>query len=92
VDDGGPCSSTGDPGLTLEEVQARVERIMRRRKTGGPFDVSYGFEFPDDREDMEDLVSVAESVGVTWMLESVFGLRFNGDQALERVRQGPPDL
>lgn len=89
---GGPCPSAGDPGLTLEEVHERFERIMRYRNTGEPFDVSYALEFPDDGEEMEELVSGAESVGVTWMLESIFGLRFNGDQALERVRQGPPDL
>lgn len=65
---------------------------MRRRKTGEPFDVSYGLEFPDDSMEAEDLANGAESVGVTWMLESMFGLRFNGDQALERVRRGPPDL
>ncbi len=89
---GGPCPSAGDPGLTLRDVQERVERIMRRRKTGGPFEVSYGLEFPDNGKEIKDLVSRAESVGVTWMLESIFGLRFNGDQALERVRQGPPDI
>jgi hypothetical protein len=29
---------------------------------------------------------------VTWFLEGIFGLRCDGEEALEIVRRGPPDL
>jgi len=87
---GGPSPSAGDPGLTLDEVGGRVEYIRGYRELDAPLDVAYAFEFPDDRGEMEDLTEKAEEVGVTWMLDGVFGLRFNGEEALEHVRRAPP--
>lgn len=39
-----------------------------------------------------DLAVEAESAGVTWFLEGIFGLRCDREEALEIVRRGPPDL
>jgi len=89
---GGPSPSAGDPGYTLDEVGDSVKKIMGHRETDAPFDVAYAFEFPEDRRKMEALTGQAEEVGVTWMLDGIFGLRFNGKRAMEHVRKGPPQL
>ena len=87
---GGPSPSAGDPGLTLEEVRGRVNYIKGHRESDAPLDVAYAFEFPSEQGEMGDLTDKAEEVGVTWMLDGIFGLRFNGEKALEHVRRGPP--
>jgi alkanesulfonate monooxygenase SsuD/methylene tetrahydromethanopterin reductase-like flavin-dependent oxidoreductase (luciferase family) len=89
---GGPAPSADQAGLSLGEVHEKTLRIMRHREADGPFDVSYMFEFPEDKNALERLVDKAESAGVTWFLEGIFGLRCDGEGALEIVRRGPPDL
>ena len=89
---GGPAPSADQAGLSLDEVHEKTLRIMRHREADGPFDVSYMFEFPEDRKELKTLVDKAESAGVTWFLEGIFGLRCDGEEALEIVRRGPPDL
>jgi alkanesulfonate monooxygenase SsuD/methylene tetrahydromethanopterin reductase-like flavin-dependent oxidoreductase (luciferase family) len=89
---GGPSPSAGDPGLTLDEVGDRVKYIQSNRVADAPLDVAYAFEFPEERRRMEELTNKAEEAGVTWMLDGIFGLRFNGEKALEHVRRGPPQV
>jgi alkanesulfonate monooxygenase SsuD/methylene tetrahydromethanopterin reductase-like flavin-dependent oxidoreductase (luciferase family) len=88
---GGPAPSADHTGLTLGEVNEKIKRIRGHREADGPFDVSYMIEFPEDKE-LENLVEEAESVGVTWFLEGIFGLRCDAEEAVEIVRRGPPDL
>ena len=86
----GPAPSAGFQGLTLGDVDSKLKAIMERRTSESGFDVCYGLEWPDDTRGRRTLAEEAESVGVTWLLESVFGLKYSGEQALDRVREGPP--
>jgi len=37
-------------------------------------------------------VTRAEEAGITWFLDGIFGLRFNGEKAPEYIRKGPPKI
>lgn len=89
---GGDNPSAGETGNTIEWVGDKIERIMGYRETDAPLDVGYQFEFPDDVGEMEDRVTKAEEAGITWFLDGIFGLRFNGEKALEHIRKGPPKI
>jgi len=89
---GGDNPSAGETGLTIEEMGRKIETIRGYRKVDTPLDVAYEFEFPGDGREMEVLVSEAEEVGITWFLDGIFGLRFDGIKALEYVREGPPEV
>jgi len=88
----GPAPSAGFPGLSVDEVEDKLSVIMEHRTTGAPFDVCYGLEWPDDSKELRTLADNAESAGVTWLLDSIFGLKYSGEEALDRVRKGPPNL
>jgi len=87
----GPAPSAGFPGLTVDDVEEKLGLIMEHRVSSAPFEVCYGLEWPDDRKGQRKLVGDAASAGVTWLLDCVFGLKYSGEQALNRVREGPPD-
>ncbi len=89
---GGDNPSAGETGLTIGEVGRKIERIMGYREGDAPLDVAYEFEFPGDGREMEVLVSEAEEVGITWFLDGIFGLRFDGVEALKYIRKGPPKI
>jgi hypothetical protein len=65
-------------------------RIRRHRESDAPFDVVYCFDFSEDERVLRDTIQEADSAEVTWMLEGIYGLRYNAEQALERVMKGPP--
>jgi hypothetical protein len=65
--------------------------VIKEHRTS-PLDICYGLEWPDDREGQRKLVDDTGSLGVTWLLDCVFGLKYSGEQALDRVREGPPDI
>lgn len=88
----GPAPSAGFPGISVDEVEGKLSIIMEHRATGASFDVCYGLEWPNDTTGLRTLVDDAESAGATWLLDSVFGLKYSGEQALDRVRQGPPEF
>jgi alkanesulfonate monooxygenase SsuD/methylene tetrahydromethanopterin reductase-like flavin-dependent oxidoreductase (luciferase family) len=88
----GPAPSAGFPGLSLDDIEDRLNVIRGLRTSAEPLDVCYGLEWPDDGKGLSTLVDGAASVGVTWLLDCVFGLKYSGEQALHRVREGPPDL
>jgi alkanesulfonate monooxygenase SsuD/methylene tetrahydromethanopterin reductase-like flavin-dependent oxidoreductase (luciferase family) len=84
----GPCPSVNLPGYSFEKVHEKMGIIEGYRKTDWPFDLVYGYEFPTQVIDEE--VSKAESVGVTWMLDIISAMRFKGNEALDYIRRGPP--
>ena len=86
---GGPCPSVGDPGLSYPQVSEKMKIIMKHRETRQPFDLVYGFEFPETG--IENYIKGAKDTGVTWMLDILSALRFNGKEALEYIRAGPPE-
>lgn len=86
---GGPCPSVGDPGLTYQQVAEKMEIIKKHRTSKTPFNLVYGFEFPE--KGLQDYIIGAKEVGVTWMLDIVSAMRFNGEEALEYIRRGPPE-
>lgn len=88
----GPAPSAGFTGLSVDEVEEKLSVIMEYRTTGAPFDVCYGLEWPNDRKELRTLADNVESAGVTWLLDSIFGLKYSGEEALDRVREGPPGL
>ena len=47
-------------------------------------------ELPENESQLRKLILKADTVGVTWLCESIFGLRCTGGQALKIVNQGPP--
>ena len=88
----GPRPSAGeydDGGLSLAQVSEALGNI-RERRGEGPFDVVYSLDLPEERSQAEALAERAEATGVTWMCESIFGMRYSGEEALRRVREGPP--
>lgn len=88
----GPAPSAGAPGLSVKEVEEKLSVIMEHREGRASYDICYGLEWPSDRNEVRALVDDAGSAGVTWLLESIFGLKYSGEEAIERVREGPPDL
>ena len=87
---GGPSPTVGEAGLSLDEVERIINQIDEMRELGGAFDVCYGFEFPPEPE-LREWIERGEEIGITWMQEMIFGLKYNGEGALERIRSGPPD-
>ena len=87
---GGPAPSAGVKGLSFEQVSRAVKKIKHYRKIDEPFDVVYGMEFPEEEHRLKEAIQEADSVGVTWLLEGIYGLRYTEEQALERVKEGPP--
>lgn len=86
---GGPCPSVGEQGLTYRQVEGKMNIIQKHRASTEPIEIVYGFEFPD--AGVSDQISSAEESGVTWMLDIVSAMRFNGPEALEYIKQGPKE-
>ena len=89
----GPNPSAGDfdiGGLSFEQVAESVDIVRKYRGYNEPFDVIYSFEFPDEENVLREAISEAESAGVTWMLDSIFGLRCDREEAFNIVKRGPP--
>lgn len=89
----GPNPSAGDfdtGGLSFEQVAESVDIIRKYGGNNEPFDVVYSFEFPDEENVLRESISEAESAGVTWMLNSIFGLRCDREEAFDIVKKGPP--
>lgn len=86
----GPAPSAGEKGLSLEQVSKAVEKIRQYRGKADPFDVIYGLDLPEERRLLEETIQEADSARVTWLLEGIYGLRYTEEQALERVKKGPP--
>ncbi|TET62485.1 LLM class flavin-dependent oxidoreductase [Candidatus Bathyarchaeota archaeon] len=89
---GGPAPSANAKGFSLEQVSKAAKKIQHYRVKEDPFDIIYGMEFPEEENVLRETVRKADSVGVTWMLEGIYGLRYSNEQALERVRKGPPQI
>jgi alkanesulfonate monooxygenase SsuD/methylene tetrahydromethanopterin reductase-like flavin-dependent oxidoreductase (luciferase family) len=89
---GGPALAAGEEGLSLEQVSRAVEKIRKYRGVDDPFDVVYGMDFPEDAQLLKETIQKADSVGATWLLEGIYGLRYTKEQALERVKKGPPRI
>lgn len=89
---GGPAPSASFKGFSLEQVSRAVQKIRNYRNTNEPFDLVYMMDFPEEDQLLEETVQKAESVGVTWMLEGIYGLRYSAEQALKRVMISPPHI
>lgn len=77
-------------GLSLKQVAKAIERIKKYRGIDDSMDFIYVTDFPEDERQLHSLLAKADAVGVTWMLEHVYGLRYTKKQAIERIRKGPP--
>lgn len=87
---GGPAPSVNQEGFSLDQISKAIEKIKRYRGKDNQFDVVYGLEFPKEEKRLKETLQKADLVGVTWILEGIYGLRFNAEQAFERVKEGPP--
>jgi alkanesulfonate monooxygenase SsuD/methylene tetrahydromethanopterin reductase-like flavin-dependent oxidoreductase (luciferase family) len=85
----GPSPTVGEEGLSLETMEQSIKEIRDLRGTNS-FDVCYGFEFPVEHE-LKKWIERGEEVGITWMQEMIFGLKYNREKVLKRIRTGPPD-
>jgi len=79
-------------GVPLDRVAAGVEKIGEYRGGTEGFEVVWGTDIPDDGEGKARTIEEAASAGVTYLRERIYGLRFSGEAAMERVRAGPPDI
>ena len=52
----------------------------------------WGTDLPDDDEGKARVIEEAAGAGVTWLRERIYGLRFSGEEAMERARAGPPNF
>ena len=73
----------------LRESIAYVLRDGEERNLK-PFEVIYSVELSKDYEKIRETVGYLEDVGVTWVLESIHGIRYPGEQAMGRILKGPP--
>jgi len=85
----GPAPSAGVEGLALNRVEESLGLIKRIKTDMATFDVVYIHDFPDDERRLRNLVEGARAVGVTWLLEGIYGLRYTREEALKRVEKGP---
>jgi probable F420-dependent oxidoreductase len=90
--DGGPAPSVGLPGMTSQELKASITYIMENRKEKNPIDIIYTAELPEDSQQLRDMIRKLQQIGVTWVLESIHGMRYSHKKALERVKRGPPEI
>lgn len=86
----GPAPSAKYEGFALHQVSKVVEKIKLYRGKDGQFDVVYAMDFPKKEKLVKETLQKADSAGVTWMLEGIYGLRFYAEEALDRVKEGPP--
>jgi alkanesulfonate monooxygenase SsuD/methylene tetrahydromethanopterin reductase-like flavin-dependent oxidoreductase (luciferase family) len=85
----GPSPTVGEKGLSLKKIEQFIKEIKELRGSSS-FDVCYGLEFPEEPE-LKKLIAHGEEIGITWMQEMIFGLKYNKEEVFERIRSGPPD-
>lgn len=73
----------------LREFIAYIPRD-REESNLEPFEVFYSVELSEDHEKIRETVGSLQEVGVTWVLESIYGIRYLCGQAMERILKGPP--
>jgi len=79
-------------GVPLDRVAAGIEKIGEYRGGKEGFEVVWGTDIPDDEDGKARVIEETASAGVTYLRERIYGLRFSGEEAMERVRVGPPDV
>ena len=83
-------SHDGTPTMAKhpERIAEMVAEIGRQRTTDAPFEVAIdGYSEPGDPR----LPRAYEAAGATWWLESINDVRGSLDEAMARVRVGPPE-
>jgi probable F420-dependent oxidoreductase len=90
--DGGPAPSVELPGMTSQELKASITYIKKNRKEKNPIDIVYTAELPEDSQQLRDMIRKLQQIGITWVLESIHGMRYSDKKALERVKRGPPEI
>ena len=90
--EGGPAPSVGLPGMTSQELKASITYIKKNRKEKNPIDIVYTAELPEDSQQLRDIIGKLQQIGITWVLESIHGMRYSDKKALERVKRGPPEI
>ncbi|NIO36131.1 LLM class flavin-dependent oxidoreductase [Candidatus Bathyarchaeota archaeon] len=88
----GPHPSANAKGRSLEQVSKAVRKIKQYRDRNDSFDVVYSMDLPEEERLIKMTAQKADSAGVTWLLEGVFGLRYTPKQALKRTKKGPPQI
>jgi len=82
-------SLTLGPARALRESIAYILRDREERNLK-PFEVVYSVELSEDYEKIRETVGSMQEVGVTWVLESIHGIRYSCGQAVKRILKGPP--
>lgn len=90
--DGGPAPSVELPGMTSQELKASITYIKKNRKEKNPIDIVYTAELPEYSQQLGDMIRKLQQIGITWVLESIHGMRYSDKEALERVKRGPPEI
>ncbi|MCW4027443.1 MAG: TIGR03619 family F420-dependent LLM class oxidoreductase [Candidatus Bathyarchaeota archaeon] len=90
--DGGPAPSVELPGMTSQELKASITYIKKNREEKNPIDIVYTAELPEDSQQLRDMIRKLQQIGITWVLESIHGMRYSDKKALERVKRGPPEI
>ena len=78
-------------GMTQRDLEEIRTYIQQHRTTTTPFDlVMMGYTPGNDKTKAHKTVARYAAAGLTWWLESLFGLRGSVEAMRSRVRQGPP--
>lgn len=78
-------------GLTVEELPESIAYLRSQRRVKTPIDVVCDLETVDNGLENRQLIERLQQAGVTWVLESIHGLRYSEeDDAVRRIRMGPP--
>ena len=88
----GPSESAGQRGTSLEEIKESIKKIEEIRGNLKNYDIVYTVDFPTVNFDQNKFLMKCKSVGVTWILDHLYGLRMTEKEALDKVKQGPPQI
>lgn len=87
-----PSPSADYAGISVEELKDSIAFILKNRSDRRRFEILYAVETDDNSRPTLTMVRRLWQLGITWVLENVQGLRFSEDEALERIKLGPPRI
>jgi len=87
----GPASAGGFPGTTIQELPEMI-RYINGDRMGSPAEIVYTMDVPEAGEKRRSDLALLEGMGVDWVLDHIYGLRYSQEQAIDWVSKGPPNM
>lgn len=88
----GPSESAGEEGTSIQKIKESIKTIKKIRGNLNNFDVIYTVDFPTEISEQKKFITECESAGVTWILDHFYGLRMTAEEALVKIKHGPPKV